>query len=78
VSTTLTAVTVGADHSSGLTGCLQAEPANFNQNVGGGGWLILPNRGLDNGQKFTLQRPMMPFGPLPQPHYDIVGRILDR
>jgi hypothetical protein len=71
-------VTVGADQGSGLAGCLQAEAANFGQNVGGGGRLILPNRSFDNRQQFTLQRPMMLFGPPPQPRHDIVGRILDR
>jgi hypothetical protein len=77
-STTLTAVTVGPDQNGSLAGCLQAEPADFGQNVGSRRRLILPSRSFDDRQEFTLQRPMMPFRPLPQSLHDIVRRILDR
>jgi hypothetical protein len=77
-STTLTAVAVGADQSGSFTRCLQAKPADLSENVGGRGWLILPNGSFDNGEEFALQRPVMPRRPLPQPLHDMVRHILNR
>jgi hypothetical protein len=66
------------DQIGSLAGGLHPKPTDFGQDVGRSGRLIVPRGSLDDCQEFALQRPVMPYRPLPQSLHDVVRGVLDR
>jgi hypothetical protein len=76
-STTLTAITIGADHLDGFRRRLETKPPNFVDEFRGRQGIPRAHSMLDDRQQLTLQRAMVPLRTFAEPTDDLVGSILD-
>src|SRR5208282_1396968 len=77
-STTLTAISIGADQGGSLTRRMQSEPANLGEDFGRCRGTVLLHGRLNDRQEVALQRSVVPLGTLPQALHDTVRRAFDR